>query len=80
MKRNNLALLSGLLGLLCVAAALGGCGFDCDVRGTTQHFASCEDLQEAYDNEQASLNPPPDNAILDDLDTCGVVNGCEVQP
>lgn len=78
MKRANVPVLFGLL--LAGAGLMSACGFDCQVQGETQHFAACEDLQAAFDAEQSRLNPPPDNAVLDDLDTCGEINNCEVQP
>ena len=65
---------------LVAAGLLAACGFDCKVKEQTVHVASCEDLQAKYDEEKAHLDPPPDNAVLDDLDTCGAANGCVVKP
>lgn len=64
--------------LVCVLLATmvaAACGFDCNVQGETQHFATCESLQESYDALGAN-----DAAARDDLDTCGELVGCEIQP
>ena len=61
------------------ALAATGCGFSCKVQGQDQGFNSCADLQAAYDNEAKKTDPPPDAAKLDDLDTCGTVNGCNIK-
>ncbi len=64
-----------LVTMLAVIAFGAACGFDCRVQGATQHFASCEALQEQYDALGAN-----DAAERDDLDTCGELVGCEIQP
>ncbi len=61
-----------------VMGASAGCGFDCTVVGEKQSFAGCDDLQAAFDKEQGQ--PNPDGAVLDDLDTCGAANGCNIKP
>lgn len=66
-----------LLAVLVLGAA--ACGFDCEVQGEKQPFASCEALQEAYDAEQSRLDRPPSGAVLDDLQTCGAAQGCEIR-
>lgn len=67
--------------MICAALALGAsaCGFDCEVQGEKQPFASCEALQESYDAEQSRLDRPPSGAVLDDLQTCGAAQGCEIR-
>jgi hypothetical protein len=60
-----------------VVVALGAaCGFDCRVQGESQHFNDCDALQDAYD----ALDPQTDAAAQADLDTCGELVGCEIQP
>ena len=70
-----------LVWIAMVALALGSaaCGFDCKVQGDTRPFSGCDALQEAYDAEQSSLDPPPNGAVLDDLQTCGEAQGCDIQ-
>lgn len=65
--------------LVAVVLGTASCGFDCEVQGETRPFSGCDALQEAYDTEQSQLSPPPDGAVLDDLQTCGEVHGCEIQ-
>lgn len=77
MKRSILSLFPLFALVLGLAAA---CGFECRVAGENEPFSSCDDLQSRYDAEQSRLDQPPDNAVLDDLDTCGEANGCEVRP
>jgi hypothetical protein len=60
---------------LVVVAFAAACGFDCQVQGETQHFNDCEALQDAYDALGAD-----DAAERDDIDTCGELVGCEIQP
>jgi hypothetical protein len=61
--------------LLSMVALAAACGFDCRVQGETQHFNDCEALQDAYDALGAT-----EAAARDDLDTCGELVGCEIQP
>jgi hypothetical protein len=60
-----------------VVAAVAGCGFECNVQGEKEQFASCDDLQSRFTTEADA--PTPNNAVLDDLDTCGDVNGCDLK-
>lgn len=59
-----------------IVAAGAACGFDCNVQGETQHFNDCEALQEGFD----ALDPTTDAAARDDIDTCGELVGCEIEP
>jgi hypothetical protein len=67
-----------LIVLALVVAAASACGFDCQVKGEKQSFSDCQSLQDAYDTEKDSVDGA-DNEVLDDLDTCGEINGCEVK-
>ena len=68
--------------MLCLLIVSGttACGFDCDVQGEKRPFSGCDALQQAYDAEQSRLDQPPNGAVLDDLVTCGEVQGCEIAP
>ena len=60
-----------------ILLAAAGCGFECKVKGGTEQFAGCDDLQTRFTQE--NQQPNPDNAALDDLDTCGAANGCNLK-
>ncbi len=62
-----------------VAAFAAGCGFTCNVQNQREAFANCDDLQKAFDNEKNRTDQPPNDAVLDDLDTCGSANGCNIK-
>jgi hypothetical protein len=76
--KSPFPVLAGAAGVVLALGFAAGCGFECNIQGEREQFASCEALKERYDAEQSQVNP--DNAVLDDLDVCGEVNDCEVQP
>jgi hypothetical protein len=61
-----------------VVLSAAGCGFECEVQGEKEFFGDCAALQAAFDEEQSRLDPPPNAARLDDLNTCGDIHGCEL--
>jgi hypothetical protein len=65
-----------LIGIVVTAA---GCGFQCTVNGQTEHFNDCNALQQSFSTEQAKTDPPPDEKTLNDLNTCGSINGCNIK-
>ena len=68
-----------LFGICATVLAIAACGFDCKVNGADEHFNDCTALQARFSQEQSQTSPPPDEKTLNDLNTCGSVNGCDIQ-